>query len=385
MAILVIGPLFSGTARFLKGDPCTVRLRIHELSFDCQVEPSSLTDDGSGCGELNFSKLISSVQINRCTVLVSSIGALQRNIMSGSRTLTKNADAELAKRLSQIDFFRFYEDLFDSLGSQGIRYSVIYLPDIEQCHFLPTDRAYVHHNLHGRYCCLPSANDVEIIAADPRCWYQQVGLPYGMQTRRREFSHLGAGRRTTFSLVLRSCITGASVLDIGSAMGGLLFAAERLGAAKLVGVEVNESRVQVARQIADVLKSKAEFYRNDFSEFCSEQIFDHVYALNVLHHVRDFDSFLRKAARSARKRLILEFPTLTDAKFITSHGLRRDELAAAESLPLIGVSSERADQTYVYSRRAIKSIMDEIGGFNGYREINSPIQDRVITIFSRAT
>lgn len=180
-------------------------------------------------------------------------------------------------------------------------------------------------------------------------------------------------------------MSGKSVLDIGCALGDLLFTAERRGASRLVGVELHDGRYSAAQMLRGILCSRAEFHNCDFATYASRQRFDHVFSLNVIHHIRGIHGFLAKAASLAKSSLTLEFPTLVDNKFLAAHGLVARQMEGLDSLPLIGLSSiGRADQTYVYSTRAIKNLVcEEIGGFEVSQIIESPIVGRAIIIFVR--
>jgi 2-polyprenyl-3-methyl-5-hydroxy-6-metoxy-1,4-benzoquinol methylase len=117
-------------------------------------------------------------------------------------------------------------------------------------------------------------------------------------------------------------------------------------------------------------------------EFAEDERFDHVFMLNVLHHVEGFHAFLAKACRLAARSLTVEFPTLADAKFAQAVG---HPLAGLLNwLPLVGVSSHAVDQTYVFSPKAIENIcFREIGGFSRIARFKSPLRHRQILAFYR--
>ncbi len=123
-------------------------------------------------------------------------------------------------------------------------------------------------------------------------------------------------------------------------------------------------------------------HRCSLDQYVPEEAFDHVLILNVLHHVRDIDSFLAKAASLALRSVAIEFPSLTDEKFALHRGGPLD--AALNELPLIGVSGAGVDQTYVFAPEAVKALMIEaVGGFASVRDAPSPIANRHILVFSR--
>lgn len=113
-----------------------------------------------------------------------------------------------------------------------------------------------------------------------------------------------------------------------------------------------------------------------------DETFDHVFMLNVIHHVKDFRGFLEKACRFSARSFTIEFPTLKDGKFAEMNGYPLP--GVLNKLPLIGVSSNSVDQTYVFSPKAIERICsDEIGGFNRVSRFKSPLKNRMIMVFER--
>ena len=165
----------------------------------------------------------------------------------------------------------------------------------------------------------------------------------------------------------------------------MLFLAERIGAEQLVGIELDKNRYEGATQLAELLQSQVQLHQCDFLEFDETRRFDHVYILNVIHHVNDFFRFLEKAATACTKSLTLEFPTLSDNKFANFHKLSQTKLGRLNNLPLVGISSDKgAGQTFVYSPEAIRHlVMNEIGGFEMYEVKESAINNRIVMTFFR--
>lgn len=411
MATLIIGPSSVGKSTFLtEGHAESFGVDTSDIMYGYQAEnrkvnpniaihynmvhgalyeKKSRKSNGSidFLKEQNFRKLINSTEIQECFVLVSPteelFSRISERIEDDTGALYENEN--WLNALAGINFFQLYEDLFDLLEEKGISYRVLFSTHGKQSHFLESDRVYVNQNLRNGYIEPPSRQEVEKAAIDPRFEYQQPRLPFGIKTSSPKLEHLSAGRHQTFQKVLRERLDGSSVLDIGSALGDLIFTAERLGATELVGIELKESRHAAACHIAKILASKAEFHNLDFLSFDNERSFDHVYMLNVIHHIRDFDLFIRKAARTAKKSLTIEFPIMTDRKFREAHGLSRLVGAGLNRLPVIGMSSmARADQTYVFAPTTIRNlVLEEIGEFRVAAEMKSPIRDRVIMSFNR--
>jgi cyclopropane fatty-acyl-phospholipid synthase-like methyltransferase len=102
-----------------------------------------------------------------------------------------------------------------------------------------------------------------------------------------------------------------TLLDIGCAQGAFSFEAERRGAT-VVASDSNPSRLVNARQFSDMLGSKVKFTNQDFLSKTVEGSFDFVLALNVLHHVKEPQDAIKRAAALAKKYLVLEFPNSKD-------------------------------------------------------------------------
>jgi len=204
--------------------------------------------------------------------------------------------------------------------------------------------------------------------------YQRIDLPYGLNV-------IGKDRSETSSLVFPPSLEGKSVLDVGAAQGYFSFEAEARGAARVVAVDLRESRVRDALVLKDIKGSAVEFMLRDIVSDPITDQFDYVLLLNVVHHLREPLRVIRQLASITKERLVIEFPTLADRKFRASldGGLPR----AANSLPLIGVSSMREGigQTFVFSVSAMRLILqDHEPMFEAVDIIDSPIPGRAIAL-----
>ncbi|MCZ2174110.1 MAG: class I SAM-dependent methyltransferase [Burkholderiales bacterium] len=275
-----------------------------------------------------------------------------------------------------------YEQFFRHLEQRSIPYIVVYSSARTPARFCRSDRVFVPANLRGTHVAPPSPDDIASILALEGCHYQSVLLPGGVVTDKGQYAHIDRGRHETFEMILSESLWNRSVLDIGCALGDLLYRAERLGAGRMVGIEPHAGRYAAANAIAHLLHSKAEIRNCGFMEFGEDEQFDHVFMLNVLHHVKDFHAFLAKACGLARRSLTIEFPTLADAKF--SQAVGHPLAGFLNWLPLVGVSSHAVDQAYVFSPKAIENIcFREIGGFSGIDRFKSPLKHRQIMVFHR--
>lgn len=410
MAKLVIGPTCVGKSTFLSSEQARdfgIAANTFKLGFQLASHPAQrgetihynlLRDTQPGASPVAspgawsleqdrvLSELLNVGILTECLVLVAPVQELVRR--AKARTMVEadrswRYDSSFwVSALERTDLFRAYEQLFDLLEQAGVPARVL---DCSSPVAVESDRVFVHSILRGHGAARPDKAIVNSIIEDTRLHYQSILLPYGRRTEARNASHLPTGRQSTFEKVFPESLQEASVLDIGCAIGELLFAAERRGASTLVGIEPKKDRYEAAKLVAGILRSHARFVHGDFASFNDVQTFDHIYLLNVLHHVSDVDSFLRKAASLARKSITIEIATLLDQKFRDQHGLDRSEAIRLNELPVIGVSSlRRADQTYVHSPAAIEKLMRrEAAAFEMTRLCDSPIPDRKIMVFQR--
>jgi SAM-dependent methyltransferase len=275
-----------------------------------------------------------------------------------------------------------YERFFLVLKKFGIPYKVVTSSNLLIERFRLSDRVYVPANLRGEMPVMPDKSTIESILNHPGCHYQSVLLPYGVTTNIGEYSHISSGRHETFDVVLNEKLMQKSILDVGCALGDLLYRAERLGALRLVGVEPHPARFETAIAIARLLNSSADIQQCDFMDFEEDEIFDHVFVMNVIHHVPNFLAFLEKASRLAKDSLTIEFPTLKDEKFRKANGYWLPSIL--NWLPIVGVSTTAADQTCVFSPKAIERIcLERVDGFNKVFRFQSPLKGRLILRFEK--
>jgi SAM-dependent methyltransferase len=145
--------------------------------------------------------------------------------------------------------------------------------------------------------------------------YQSIPLPDGRQTP-------GDDRSATLNLILPARLDGKSVLDIGCRYGYFSFEAAKRGAIRVVGVDFDEDALAKADKLNFIMKSKVEFRNLDISKQSIDETFDYVICLNVLHHLQDPLSILKKLIAQTRECLVLEIAGLTgkDAKKIFDRG-----------------------------------------------------------------
>ena len=132
--------------------------------------------------------------------------------------------------------------------------------------------------------------------------YQQIQLGMGFATP-------GWDRTSIDDILFADQLDGESILDIGSAQGRFCIEALRRGAASATGLETSPERIRHVRYIAEILdvRTRPTYLREDIEHWTAPaKSFDRVLCLNVLHHLYDPISVLRKLMSITRKRLYLE-------------------------------------------------------------------------------
>lgn len=105
-------------------------------------------------------------------------------------------------------------------------------------------------------------------------------------------------------------LEGKSILDLGCGSGRLSIAAAGAGAAKVVGVDISEKMIQLAkRRAAEAgLESVCEFHLIDFYRYSPPGKFDYSVALGVFDYVEDPVPLIRKMVESSRIGAIASYP-----------------------------------------------------------------------------
>ncbi|MEP6020665.1 MAG: class I SAM-dependent methyltransferase [Paracoccaceae bacterium] len=397
-AKLVIGPTNGGKSSFLKfiGAENVVMSRNLERSSDAAYVHYNFlhfkTRSKSGTNfrealskEPVLQKVLNSCQISEAIFIVCPNSELLDRCAQRTKVEKDFGDNSAyasdfwEQAIRETNLFELYEaafSFFDDLNIKiTVRYNAASHPD-----FPVSDRVFIADNLMGKYVEAPAEEEIEDLLEFEGVRYQTVKLPLGYDTNKKAYKHVKDGRDASFEMFRAKDFRGRSVLDLGCALGDMLYKSERLGATRLVGVELRQDTFEAAQRIASLLRSKAEIINSDFmtTEIC--ETFDDVYALNVIHHVSDFRGFLINAAKLAKDRLIVEYPGFRDPLFRKLSRLP----SRLSKRPLVGVSHSDVDQTFVFSPPAIERIVSEAGDFRT-EVLKSPIKGRHLSIFHRVT
>jgi len=211
-------------------------------------------------------------------------------------------------------------------------------------------------------------------------WYQHFELA-GDESSTGRFD-----RQQTCDLVFPPDMAGKTVLDIGTREGLFCFEAMKRGARRAVGFEISAEFVERARKLSEILELPAEFLQVDAETYRTEETFDDVLALNVLHHVRNPFLLLEKLIEMTDERLILEVAGVGqhEQKKLKLSWWRRLLFRGLRGLPIVYVnpnSLRRNRQRFYLSVDAVRCLLSEHRRiFSKIEVIRSPFKDRHILI-----
>ena len=106
-------------------------------------------------------------------------------------------------------------------------------------------------------------------------------------------------------------LTGKTVLDIGCGSGPYVVEAARLGSKRVLGFDMAEGMIDLARQRAATARvaDKCEFALGTFPEDSPQKTFDYAIVMGVMDYVSNPSAFLSELARRVRLRAVLSFPS----------------------------------------------------------------------------
>ena len=199
-----------------------------------------------------------------------------------------------------------------------------------------------------------SESRIRAMLAENDFSYQNVELPFGLKTG-------GKDRSPTARAIFPDDMTGKSVLDIGCMSGFFCFEAEKRGATRVVGVEIDRERLRSSALLGDCIGSRTEFLLLDVEKAALPGTFDYVLCLNVLHHLRNPLMVLEKLIAATREKLVLEIASFS------GRDRRKSRLSVVsgaylERLPVLYANrparlGKGSQQTFFITRGAIENIL----------------------------
>lgn len=164
-------------------------------------------------------------------------------------------------------------------------------------------------------------------------WNHQYDLGDGVFTRSKDINSPGYNtvKWQRLKPILEKLETkNKKFLDVGSSDGFYSIKCAELGA-KVLGIEIDELRVQRSNFIKDFLKvENVKFSLKDLYDFQNEE-FDVIMALGLLHRIPDMLTFLGKVSQMTNT-VILEYKTFDSNKDTVYDGKKETKLNAYNTL-----------------------------------------------------
>ena len=226
-----------------------------------------------------------------------------------------------------------------------------------------------------------SEAEIRAFLEKERLRYQRFELPFGLTTP-------GNDRSPTAERIFGGRVEGRTVLDIGSFLGFFCDEALKRGAKRAVGWELDANRVRQARTISSILGVEPEFHQVDIEEAPSDEQFDIVLCLNVLHHMRDPIATLDKLIRMTRETLVLEVASVGDHDR-WKLGISRRQMRLLRRAPVIGVgrgatSRDLDTQKFFITQAALENLLEyHRNDFGRVTYTNSDFPGRVLVVAER--
>ena len=194
--------------------------------------------------------------------------------------------------------------------------------------------------------------------------YQRIVLPNGDVIPGRDLSPVA-------NLFFPESLEGKTVLDVGCYYGYFLQNAVERGAARAVGLEPDPERFRIASAVAPLWKGKIEIWQQTIEQLQTDETFDYVLFLRVLHHVPDPIEAMTSLAKRCRGSMIVMFREPENYQFVTERfrregsrpGLTQRLKARLRSrllqylgrdTGLVGVGSTALARTYYFNRLAFR-------------------------------
>jgi SAM-dependent methyltransferase len=213
---------------------------------------------------------------------------------------------------------------------------------------------------------------------DEELAYQSITLPGGVVTP-------GYDRTYLYETIFGDDFSGKSFLDIGSYLGNFCIEALRRGAARSCGIETDISHFRRAQRIAELLSMKPVYINGNFEKLSlPAETFDVVTCLNVLHHLVDPISAIRKIMQLSKSQIILEVarPTWREVLKDRINPLRL--VGFGSPAIFLGRPKKRgyiAGRTYMFTPQALRIIFNVHSNlFEPISITSSPFKGRLVVV-----
>ncbi len=152
---------------------------------------------------------------------------------------------------------------------------------------------------------------LEFIETTSLSGYQNIPLPYNLEIPGKDHS-------PKINSVLSMELKGKSVLDIGCYYGLYSHEAKKRGAGRVVGIELNKQRAEIAQKITDLIGDGVEIIHGDILDVNLKTKFDVILFLSVLHHIKEPVAVMKRLASICSGVIVIEF-------CLPEHRLRRKD------------------------------------------------------------
>jgi cyclopropane fatty-acyl-phospholipid synthase-like methyltransferase len=107
-------------------------------------------------------------------------------------------------------------------------------------------------------------------------------------------------------------LEGATVLDVGCGSGPYLAEAVRRGASRVVGLDMSEQMLDLARSrlAATQRGNVADLVQGEFPQVSLEEVFDYAIVTGVMDYVLDAPTFVTSLHSVLRQKAVLSFPSV---------------------------------------------------------------------------
>ncbi|MDD4869640.1 MAG: class I SAM-dependent methyltransferase [Kiritimatiellae bacterium] len=176
--------------------------------------------------------------------------------------------------------------------------------------------------------------------------YQSIDLPHGLRIP-------GADSRTRVEVVFRHPVREKTVLDVGCRYGFFCHEAVRRGASSADGIDIDPTYVSIAQEIVGLWGwSNVSIERRDLFEIGTQERYDIVLFLNVLHHVLSPVEAMKKVAAITNELAVVEFPTVLAEHLPYGWFSRLILRAFCSRLPLAYIGSRAYHRAWYFSEAA---------------------------------
>jgi len=185
-------------------------------------------------------------------------------------------------------------------------------------------------------------------------WYQRIELPGGLETPGK----IDSKRR--LALLCPDELKGKSVIDVGCNSGFYCFWAKKLGAERVVGVDLDPKRLAQGRTLAAVQQLDIDFQQRTLASAVELGQFDIVFCFAVLTEIPDLAGSLTALAQLTRRKAYVELAVARPMLYLSRSRFWLKSLFMRKySSSIVELKPSRSGWTLSPSLGAIRRIVGE--------------------------